>query len=170
MSANRSQLFINQYNALFCVFMLETYPSWVSIKTFCCGEAYSCINDCLCIVEYKIHITNFNDWNMRICLATRKRLDRHPWRVCCDGQKKSVARANNHTKKRKNAPFKNIWLFVMLVFLIKTTAVHNFHHVYYDISLFKYIYIPTSFQGWFSLWATIFVCLSSANCGRLLVN
>ena len=78
MSTNRSQLFINQYNALFCVFILETYPSWVSINTFCCGEAYSCINDCLCIVEYKIHITNFNDWNTRICLATRKRLDRHP--------------------------------------------------------------------------------------------
>ena len=49
----------------------------------------------------------------------------------------------------KNAKMRHLKIYdcVMLVFLIKTTAVHNFHHVYYDISLFKYIYIPTSFQG-----------------------
>ena len=118
----------------------------------------------------RIQNTKYNDENTRIWLSTRKRLDRHPWRVRFNRQKKSGASANNHTKNRKIAPFRNIWLFVRLVFLIKTTAVHNFHHVCYVILLFKYIYIPTSFQGQFSLWVTMFVCLLSANRGQLLVN
>ena len=168
MSANRSQLFINQYNALFCVFMLETYPSWVFIKLFCCDEAYSSINDCIYILEYKIQNTKYNDENTRIWLSIRKRLDRHPWRVRFIWQKKKVLQAQIIThKKRKIAPFRYIWLFVRLVFLIKTTAANNFHHVCNVILLFKYIYIPTSFQGQFSLWVTMFVCLLSANCGQL---
>ena len=120
--------------------MLKTYPLWVSIKMFCCGKAHSWINDCTCIVEYKIKNTKYNDENTRICSSTRKRLDRHPWKVCFERQKKSVAYANTHLEKRKILPFIGSGLFVRLVFLIKTTAAHNLPCVLYYFTLSVYLY------------------------------
>ena len=93
-------------------------------------------------------------------------IDIHEKYVSFDRKKVLQAQIITH-KKRKIAPFRYISFFVRLVFLIKTTAAHNFHHVRYVILLFKYTYIPTSFQGQFSLWVTMFVCLLSANCGQL---
>ena len=47
----------NDKLCIFCIFMLKTYASCVSFKMFCCGEAHSWINDCTCIVEYKVQNT-----------------------------------------------------------------------------------------------------------------
>ena len=79
LSANHGQLFKNYAQfCIFCVFMLKKYTSWVSIKTFCYGEAHYFINECIYIVEYNIQNTNYNDENTRICLSIRKRFDEHP--------------------------------------------------------------------------------------------
>ena len=53
--------------------------------------------------------TNYNDENTRICLSTRKRLDRHPWRVCFERWKK---------KYHKIAQVINLLLFIRLFLLL----------------------------------------------------
>ena len=48
--------------------------------------------------------------------------------------RKKALQAQIITQKNAKMRQLKIYDFVMLVFLIKSTAVHNFHHVYYVIS------------------------------------
>ena len=76
-------------------------------------------------------------------------IDTHEGYVLID--RKFVCECKKSIEKSKIAPFKNLLLFVRLVFFINTTAVHDFPRVCYVILLFVYMYTPTSFQGRFSL-------------------
>ena len=59
--------------------------------------------------------TNYNDENTRICLSTRKRLDRHPWRVCFERQKKP----KNNTKLRNLFIYYFAWAALGPNFVVK---------------------------------------------------
>ena len=76
-------------------------------------------------------------------------MDTHEGYVLRDG--KNVASAKKIIEKRKIAAFKNLLLFVRLVFLVNKKAAYNVPHVCYVILLIVYIYTPTSFQSRFSL-------------------
>ena len=57
---------------------LETYPSWVSIKTLSCGQSYFCIPIIvICILHFVFYNINAII-DLRISFSTTKRLDRHP--------------------------------------------------------------------------------------------